>query len=117
MTPEALRERAGKVFDAQHPRRGRPIENREAVLISEFPFLPGQVLRVEHLLKPERGGHRRSFVSFRAWFIEPGGGRFPAHSGFTISSDALPHLAIAVAEVLQRELEALPAWAGPEPRR
>jgi hypothetical protein len=117
VTPEGLRGRAEQFFDSQHPRRGLPTagRNRVAELIAEIPFQPGQVLRVERIVG--RGTRPSTFLSFRAWVVEPGGGRFPAKGGFTINCDALPNLAFAVAKALELELGALPAWAGPEPRR
>jgi hypothetical protein len=117
-TPDELRARAEALFDAQHPRRGRRNQHEEAELIGEIPVMPGQVLRVERQVgKPNRSGHRRSYLSFRSWVIEPRGDRFPTNAGFTISCEALPHLATAIATALQLEIEALPAWTGLEPRR
>jgi hypothetical protein len=111
MTPGELRARAGELHRARHPKQGQPRHPERRQVLAEIPYRPGQVMRVEFL------EGNRQFVAFRGWVLDPIGGGFPSKEGFTISCDALPHLAMAIADAMERELDALPAWAGPEPRR
>jgi hypothetical protein len=107
-----LRARAEDLFAAQHPTRGRASKPyRPEELVAEMPMGPGLTLRIERL--PANGRHRMSMLSFRAWSVTPGGGRIPSKMGFTIRADLLPCFATAIAEALDRELAAMPAWAEP----
>lgn len=111
-SPEMLRARAEDLFAAQHPTRGRVSKPyRPEEFVAEMPLGSGQVLCVDRL--PADARHRMSMLSFRAWAVTPDGGRIPTKLGFTIRGDLLPRFAAAIAEALERELAAMPAWAEP----
>jgi hypothetical protein len=118
VSPDELRARANELFRARHPRAaaGSP-GGRHGLLIAEFPFAPGQVMRVELFeAKGSRDDRPRANLSFRAWIIEPGGTRFPSRAGFSMSMDVVPQLATAIARAMERQLDALD-WAADEEGR
>jgi hypothetical protein len=113
-TADELRDKAGDLFRAQHPRalgtRGyeSPVRPNEQ-LLGSVPMSRGRILAVSAL---EGRGSMGPIYALRHWNVDPNGRFAPTAYGITATAEQLPYLAEAIAKAIDHEMrrwESLPA--------